>query len=379
MAPKTAPQRIIGRTRAGSSESSNRPDVELLPNASPVQRFIAEEVWPAWDELRDVPKISSTQRMMYNALKRRSIRVRKVDESRKTFLYNGEVIGGMQGLRSTTLVSAQARDVCASKLLTKRYLTAAGIPTPRGKSFAEDEFPEAEIFAATLARPAAVKPDSAGAGRGISLRLQHNSELPAAWNRALENRSEQEGATGRVLIEEHVTGLDLRAVVVGVHVVAAAVRVPLFVVGDGEKSVEELLKDSTAHRKRHQLLHRRGVAYDDEQLRRAGTGRTAVPQRGELLILSATANLHAGGIPVDVTDAIPEELKELAVNAAWSVPGLRASAVDIILPSLHSTEGAEVIEVEDSPDPMPHVYPAFGKLRRVASAMANEILLEGED
>lgn len=379
MAPKTAPQRIIGRTRASSSESKSRPEVELSPNASPMQRFIAEEVWPVWDELRDVTKIASTQRMMYNALKRRSIRVRKVDESRKVFLYNGEVIGGMQGLRSTTLVSAQAHDVCSSKLLTKRYLAAAGVPQPRGKAFAEDEFPEAEIFAATLGRPAVVKPDSAGGGRGISLRLQHNSELPAAWRLALENRSHQEAATGQVLIEEHVTGLDLRAVVVGVDVVAAAVRVPLFVVGDGEKNVEELLQDSIAHRKRHQLLHRRGVAYDDEQLRRRGVDRTTVPQPGELLILSTTANLHAGGLPVDVTDAIPESLKEVAVNATWAVPGLRAAAVDIILPSLNSTEGAEVIEVEDGPDPMPHVYPAFGKLRRVASAMANEILLEGED
>ena len=53
---------------------------------------------------------------------------------------------------------------------------------------------------------------------------------------------------GHPLIEEYVTGVDLRIVVIGYEVVAAAVRRPAQVQGDGRHTVAELIEKQSRRR-----------------------------------------------------------------------------------------------------------------------------------
>lgn len=64
-----------------------------------------------------------------------------------------------------------------------------------------------------------------------------------------------------------------------------------------------------------------------------------------------------------MTDRLSAELTTLAINAAWAFPGMGASAVDILTPTLGSADQALVAGLEPEADLREFRYPAYGKAR----------------
>src|SRR3546814_9965749 len=79
-----------------------------------------------------------------------------------------------------------------------------------------------------------VKPARGEQGAGVAVDLSTPADVEAAIERARR-------VCDRVLIEELVEGEDLRLIVIGFELVAAAVRRPACVVGDGDSTVAELI------------------------------------------------------------------------------------------------------------------------------------------
>jgi len=124
-----------------------------------------------------------------------------------------------------------------------------------------------------------------------------------------------------VLVEQYVEGQDLRIVVIDGAVVAAAVRKPPLVRGDGDHTVIELIEKQS---------RRRAAATDgesriplDEETERSvlaeGYQLLDVPGQGEKLPVRKTANLHSGGTIHDVTDRLHPALARAAVRAAQAL------------------------------------------------------------
>ena len=133
-------------------------------------------------------------------------------------------------------------------------------------------------------------------------------------------------------------GLDVRAYVAGPQVVAAVAYVPLAALEE-QISPEETL--------------------DAEQLASLRSG----PANPE------------GGIAVDVTELLDPALTELAADALWSVPGLAAGAVDLLVQQLDTAADAVVLGLDVEASVVTHHLPALGQSRDVAGAIADQLLI----
>src|SRR5690606_533586 len=122
----------------------------------------------------------------------------------------------------------------------------------------------------------------------------------------------------RVLLESFHPGHDLRVVVINYQVVAAAIRQPAQICGDGRKTVRELIEKQSRKRQASTDGERR-IPVDEETQRTvedAGFTFDNVLPANQTLQVRRTANLHTGGVLVDVTDELHPTLRDAAVQAA---------------------------------------------------------------
>ncbi|GAA1183445.1 hypothetical protein GCM10009674_22300 [Nesterenkonia xinjiangensis] len=373
--------RMASHGNASQSTSDVTSDADAGPagvvlgeDPTALERFIAHQVEPRAEELREVSQVPGHLALLRHELTRRSISIREVGAKNSVLLFGGVVVGGMDHTM-TTLVSANARRISRSKALTRRHLELQELPVPSGRTFREDEITEAAKYLGSLPGLGVLKPVTGRSGHGISTHLSNAEDLQRAWPLALEARLTQDAPSRKLLVEQFHDGLDLRAFVVGNTLVSAIVRVPLHVVGDGSSELRTLLERTFSRRQRHRSLAENIPEVREEDLHPMGLSLSTILEEGQLVILNQAANLRAGGIPVDVTDQLSEEIADLAVDALWSIPGLHAAGIDLLVPDLGTAEGAVVLEATVGASLTPHHFPAYGRPRNVAGAIAEQILL----
>ena len=197
---------------------------------------------------------------------------------------------------------------CDDKTLTHRLLARAGLRVPAQATVARDE--DALDFLKTHTR-IVVKPARGEQGRGVFVDLTSKKKVLAALKQA--------GAVSdQVLVEEYVTGRDLRIIVIGGDVVAAAIRKPAAIVGDGVHTIIELIDKQS--RRRAAATRGESMIPLDEETERAVLGASyqlldVLPADTELEVRK-TANLHTGGTMQDVTGELHPKLAQAACEAA---------------------------------------------------------------
>lgn len=352
------------------------PETTTVPDAQrPIGRFIAEHVLPQWDALNRYPAMYIHNRIMNRALARQTIQVSQTDRFSVAFLHNGRVVGGRYG-RETTLVSDQAAEACSSKSLTRQYWAAAGVPTAEASRFYGDDADAARELVSSSSAPLVMKPDSGRHGAGITFGVAADG-FEAAWKLAVE-ANRVPGLGDGVLLEPFQDALCLRFFVVGGQTRAVTLRVPLFVTGDGESTVQRLLEQSFAHQQRNVFLSRNRPRITEQLVAASGLTLTDVPAAGALHILKENVSVPAGGLPYDVTARVSSDLRSLANDAAVAIPGLGAAGIDVLTPSLDSAEGALALDADSWASLLMHGYPAFGLRRIVARPLAHQLRLRAE-
>ncbi|MBS4151067.1 N-acetylglutaminylglutamine synthetase [Pseudomonadota bacterium DY0742] len=206
------------------------------------------------------------------------------------------------------LTSAVSMTLCQDKQLTHRTLARAGIRLP-----AQQLAASAQDNTAFLAEHGSVvvKPVNGEQGQGVAVDLRDADALEHAVERARQ-------FDGRVLLESYHPGLDLRIVVIGYEVVAAAIRRPAQVIGDGRNTIGALI-EAQSRRRQAATGGESRIPLDDEThrcLQEAGLDVDSVLEQGRQLAVRRTANLHTGGTLEDVTEQLHPELADAAVRAA---------------------------------------------------------------
>ncbi|GAB3848430.1 hypothetical protein [Nesterenkonia populi] len=369
-----APQPAAPETQERHALPEVRPAVRLPEAASATAQFIVEQVEPRYEQMRRWSSTMPHQALLQRAARRKRMTIKIISESNQLFFLSGVVVGGTDGV-ITSLVSHQARRLSRSKAMTKRYLQASEVPTPRGKAISPTEFSRAVKTMKSLGKRVAVKPSSGRIGKGITADITRESDLRAAWAKAMAARSATSDSRYLIVVEEHTPGLDVRAYVVGSQVVGAVARIPLYVIGDGVTSVGRLADEEIARRRANDYLRPRQPEVDDAFLAPAGITRSTVPPMGELVMLTQIADTtRGGGLAVDVLDSLADELKDLAVDGLQAIPGLGAAGVDLLVPDLESPEGAVVLDVNPYANIAQFHYPSYGEPRKVNDAVMEEIL-----
>ena len=237
------------------------------------------------------------------------------------------------------LTSAVAFRRCDNKITTRAVLTAAGLRVPAGRTAS---FDERDVAFLAEHGELVVKPARGEQGWGITIGVDDEASLKAALDRARDVHPE-------VLLEERCPGEDLRVVVIDDEVVAASVRRPPSVTGNGIDTIAELVGRLSARREAATggsssipldattiaVVQANGHDLDD------------VLPVGETLTVRRTANLHTGGTIHDVTDELAPELATVAVEVARAI-GIPVVGVDLIVPRV---DGPDYVVIEANEQP----------------------------
>ena len=270
----------------------------------------------------------------------------------------------------TDQTSAIAEEIASDKDLTKSLLSSCGVPVPQGRVVNSAQ--EAWEAAEDLGLPVVLKPHDGNHGRGVSLDLNNQHDIEAAFLLA------QRKGGGSVIVEKFIAGNEHRLLVVGKRVVAAARGESAWVIGDGQSNIIELV-DSQIN-----TDPRRGTAEDAPlnalapengaeiilELERQGFTAYSVPERDEKVLIQRNGN-----VAFDVSDNIHPSVAAAATLAA-RVVGLDIAGVDMVLEDISrplAEQGGAVIEVNASPGLLAHLKPADGHPRPIGQAIIEHL------
>lgn len=294
---------------------------------------------PLYTAHPEVEQLNPYALVIVREARRRGIAVDVIDEQSAYFSlsYGGRTIVCRESLSELTSAIAMSR--CDDKRVTRKVLTRAGLRTPDQIEPRSQQ--EAEAFLRKYGT-VVVKPARGEQGHGVSVGIRSADHLAAAMQRAGEG-----GTT--VLVEEAVVGEDLRIVVIDYRVVAAAVRRPPAVVGDGEHTIRELI-ERQSRRRAAATGGESKIPFDAETERciaEAGFGFDHVLANGATLVVRKAANVHTGGTIHDVTSEIHPRLASVAKRAA-EVLDIPVVGLDLMVPSIAQPE-YWIIEANERP------------------------------
>ena len=241
------------------------------------------------------------------------------------------------GCRSTRLHrSASQRDSALAVSLTHhkhwtcQALRAGGFPVtdPQGVKSVE----EAIQAARRLGWPVVVKPVNRDRGEGVTVGIEDESALTAAFEAATQSAGQPE-----VLIERQAEGHCHRLLVARGRLLYVVERTPVQVTGDGHRPIHDLID---AHNQRVSWMPpwslEKPITLDAAMvafLLRQGYRPASIPPAGVSVPLRPFDTLAWGGADVDRTSAIHPENRQLAERVAGFL-GLDVAGIDLLTPDI---------------------------------------------
>ena len=188
-------------------------------------------------------------------------------------------------------------------------------------------------FAEEIGFPVFLKPVAGQEGEDVH-RLNDRSRL----EQALYDLSQRHPA---LLLQEAITGADLRIIILDGDVLIALERYPAKVAGDGASSIRDLAAGIP------------GLDPNDPRIAAElavhGLDLEAVPAKGVDIPLLPNSNLSTGGTARNVTDIVDPALCSIAAGAAKAL-GLRFAGVDLIARDIgDAAAGYAILEINAAP------------------------------
>ncbi|MFA6058390.1 MAG: cyanophycin synthetase [Taibaiella sp.] len=277
-------------------------------------------------------------------------------------------------IASTT--SSIAVELACDKEDTKNLLEAAQVPVPKGIiAYTEEDL---ERAVKRIGYPLVTKPLNGNHGKGATTNLR-------TWEELKEGMAIAQKYSRAVICETFITGLDHRALVINYKFVAAALRTPAAVTGDGKSTIQQLIDKVNSDPRRgfghEKVLTNITVDTQTENILKAKdlTLESILP-KGETLWLKPTANLSTGGTSTDLTDQVHPSNIVLFERIARII-GLDICGVDVMAPDLTrplTENGGAVIEVNAAPGFRMHLDPSQGLARNVADPVLDMLFPPGK-
>ena len=307
----------------------------------------------------------STQILMKESIKK-GITVNIVDRGENFIsLKKGDKIEYVKQATKTSKDTYVSVLIMENKTVTKKVLAEKGVKVPRGEEF--DTIEAAKIKAHKyINKPIVIKPKSTNFGIGINIFPEgaNLEDIIHAFEIAFKNDT-------TVLIEEFIKGKEYRFLVINDEVVGILHRVPANIIGDGEKSIKELVevKNQDPLRGKGYVTPLEKIRLEENAelfLKQQGKNFDYIPKKDEIIYLRENSNISTGGDSVDYTDDIPQKFKDIAVKASQAA-GAKICGVDMMLEDYRDENtNYAIIELNFNPAIHIHSYPYKGKERKIA-------------
>ncbi len=277
----------------------------------------------------------------------------------------------------TSETSSIGVELACNKEDTKYLLEQAQVPVPRGEIIRRES--SLEETCRYVGFPLVVKPVDGNHGRGITVNINSYDEALVAFHAA-------KNVSNSIIVERYITGVDYRLLVINHKLVAAALRTPAHVIGDGVSTIQQLIDEVNSDPRRgfgHEKVLTQITVNDLTKtlIEAKGYNLETVIEKGEVLILKDTANLSTGGTAEDVTDFVHPANISMAERISriidLDICGIDIMTTDITKP-LKETGGA-VLEVNAGPGFRMHLAPAKGLPRNVAAPVIDKLFPHGSN
>ncbi len=307
----------------------------------------------------------STQLLLKTAVKR-GIKFGILDrQDNFILLQKGEHKEYVKQATKTSLDSYSTVLIMENKIVTKKVIERSGIRVPDGRAYHDLEIALTD-YPVHRHKPIVIKPKSTNFGLGITI-FAGDFSLED-YHKAFEMAFEHDQT---VLLEEFVTGKEYRFLVMGDEVVGILHRVPANVVGDGNRTIEQLVFDKNKdplRGKGYKTPLERIELGDVERMFLKNQSKTIndVPKAGEIVYLRENSNISTGGDSIDFTDEIRESYKQIAIQSAKAA-GATFCGVDMMIDRISEEASAKnycIIEINFNPAIHIHCYPYQGINRK---------------
>lgn len=253
-------------------------------------------------------------------------------------------------------------------MLIKDILADSGLSFARGTIFSSAEKQQAKQYVLKSEKPMIVKPAFGTKRKGITYDVTSEKKFDRAWSRAITH-------TVDVLIEElHSSENVMSFVLVGGNCVAAVNRIPPYVIGNGRKTIEELITEKNCQRANH-LYFRNKLIQIKKNIKAAlkiqGLDLSSIPEKGRNVSLFSGAysrySIYAD--LQNVYDSIHPSFIEVVERVATLIHGLDVVTIEIAASDLHESAYAQeyiIYEIVEKPPLAAYHYPTQGKGVNVA-------------
>ncbi len=276
----------------------------------------------------------------------------------------------------TDRTSSIAVDLASNKDETKRMLQDAAIPVAKGMCIVHES--EVDEVISKIGFPLVFKPLDGNHGKGASINVKTVEEAKAAFEHAKKY-------SRKIIVERFITGYDFRVLVINHRFIAAALREPAHVIGDGVSTIQQLIDKENKDPRRgygHENVLTE-ISIDKEthdQLSKLNYTLETILKKDEKCYLKGTANLSTGGTSTDVTDIVhPHNI--FICERISRVIGLDICGIDIMATNLSEPlelTGGVVLEVNAAPGFRMHLAPANGLPRNVAAPVIDMLYPPGK-
>ncbi len=276
----------------------------------------------------------------------------------------------------TDRTSSIAVDLASNKDETKRLLQDAAIPVAKGVCIVRES--ELDDAIEKVGFPLVFKPLDGNHGKGASINVKTKEEAVLAFEHAKKY-------SRKIIIEKFITGYDFRVLVINNRFIAAALREPAHVVGDGLQTIQQLIDQENKDPRRgygHENVLTE-ISIDKEthdQLAKHNYTLDTILKKEVKCYLKGTANLSTGGTSTDVTDIVHPHNIFIAERIS-RVIGLDICGIDIMAENLSEpleVTGGVVLEVNAAPGFRMHLAPANGLARNVAAPVIDMLYPPGK-
>ncbi len=244
--------------------------------------------------------------------------------------------------------------IAGNKPLCLKMLKENGVPIADYCELPYWDLEKAYQKAALFPGRIVIKPARGTANaRGVSVGINKTDQKAiktAFWTAAIH--------CPNILMESHVEGENYRFLVCNNKLLSVSIRTKPFVVGDGQLSLEALVKKENAKRLANisllpEIHHplRFPIDLHDNVSKAQGFGPRDVVPSGKKVVCRDVVDMSLGSCAYDVTNEVHPKLAELAVKTA-EITGVKLGGVDILCTDISKSPeetGAKVNEINTTP------------------------------
>ncbi len=308
--------------------------------------------------------MKSSIKAIHEELKRRGITATPLSLGEGGTLLTFEYADALRAVVGTSpdLTNSTGRTIANNKEAAAAVALHCGLPVPDTITYGKEK--DALAFLKTHGR-IVVKPLDGAHGYGVTTNITTSVKMKKAIKRALKESQ-------TVLIQQQVSGNDIRVLIIGGKLAAIAERVPASVVGDGKHSLGWLITRENKNPARGRN-YEKAINIIDVEAAKTYLGKriSERPAKGENVVVIGTANIGLGGTAIECTNSMPKEMVRQAEKFSQAA-GVFTCGVDFMFDQ--AANEWFFIEANSSPSFGLHLFPTVGNPIDVTGIFVDRLL-----